>query len=63
VPSKSEKEMSKTLVQFWVRITKAVLETGETELLVSSLKNMELFKTKDLVELNEMRSGGRLQET
>lgn len=34
-----------------VRISKAVLETGETELLVSSRMHMESFATKDLVEL------------
>ena len=57
VPSESERERSKTSAPVRVRVTKAVLETGETELLVSSLQDMELFKTEDLVELYDMRWG------
>lgn len=57
VPSKSERETSQTSDPVRVRVTKAVLETGETELLVSSLLDMELFKTEDLVELYDMRWG------
>lgn len=57
VPSKSERETSQTTDPVRVRVTKAVLETGETELLVSSLLDMELFKTEDLVELYDMRWG------
>lgn len=57
VPSKSERERSKTSAAVQVRVTKAVLETGETELLVSSLQDMELFKKEDLVELYDMRWG------
>lgn len=57
VPSKSERETSQTSEPVRVRVTKAVLETGETELLVSSLQDMELFKTEDLVELYDMRWG------
>lgn len=55
VPSKSERETSQSSDPVRVRVTKAVLETGETELLVSSLLDMELFKTEDLVELYDMR--------
>ncbi|MEX2566163.1 MAG: IS4 family transposase [Cyclobacteriaceae bacterium] len=57
LPSKSERETAKTSDPVRVRVTKAVLETGETELLVSSLQDMELFKTRDLVELYGMRWG------
>jgi len=57
VPSKSERETSKTSDQVRVRVTKTVLKTGETELLVSSLMDMEVFKTEDLVELYDMRWG------
>lgn len=57
VPSTSERETAKTSETIRVRVTKAVLDTGETELLVSSLQDMESFKTEDLVELYGMRWG------
>ena len=40
VPSKSERETSKTSAVIRVRVTKHILKTGETELLVSSLQDM-----------------------
>lgn len=57
VPSKSERETSKTSAPIRVRVTKHILKTGETELLVSSLQDMEAFKKEDLVELYDMRWG------
>jgi hypothetical protein len=57
VPSKSGRVTAKSSNPVRVRVTKAVLETGEAELLVSSLQDMELFKTEDLVELYGMRWG------
>ncbi len=57
VPSKSERETSKTSAPIRVRVTKHILKTGETELLVSSLQDMEVFKKEDLVELYDMRWG------
>lgn len=57
VPSRSERETAKTSEAIRVRVTKAVLDSGETELLVSSLQDMESFKTEDLVELYGMRWG------
>jgi len=57
VPSKSERGTAKTSDPVRVRVTKAVLETGETELLVSSLQDMESFKNEDIVELYGMRWG------
>lgn len=57
VPSKSERGTAKTSDPVRVRVTKAVLETGETELLVSSLQDIESFKNEDLVELYGMRWG------
>ena len=50
VPSKSERGTVKTSDPVRVRVIKAVLETCETELLVSSLQKMESFKTENLVE-------------
>tara|TARA_R110000868_G_scaffold174667_2_gene411467 strand:- start:3972 stop:4406 length:435 start_codon:yes stop_codon:yes gene_type:complete len=40
VPSKSERGTAKTSDSVRVRVTKSVLETGKTELLVSSLKDL-----------------------
>nr|WP_280868275.1 IS4 family transposase [Lunatimonas salinarum] len=57
VPSKSERETSQTPDPVRVRVTKTVLKTGETELLVSSLLDIEEFKTEDLAELYDMRWG------
>ena len=57
VPSRSERETAKTSETIRVRVTKAVLDSGETELLVSSLQDMESFKPEDLVELYSMRWG------
>lgn len=54
-PGKSERESSKTLAPVPIRGTKTVLETKETELLISSLQDMEVFKTENLVEVNDMR--------
>lgn len=56
-PSRSERETAKTSETIRVRVTKAVLDSGETELLVSSLQDMESFKPEDLVELYSMRWG------
>ncbi len=57
VPSRSERETAKTSETIRVRVTKAVLDSGETELLVSSLQDMESFKNEELVELYGMRWG------
>ncbi len=56
-PSRSERETAKTSETIRVRVTKAVLDSGETELLVNSLLDMESIKTEDLVELYGMRWG------
>lgn len=56
IPSKKEQENSKKKNPIQVRVTKAVLETGETELLVSNLEESE-FITKDLIVLYGMRWG------
>jgi hypothetical protein len=56
VPCKSESETSKTSAPIQVGVTKAVLKTDETEILVSIIQNLELFNKEDLVELDEMGS-------
>ncbi|SHN23285.1 Transposase DDE domain-containing protein [Cyclobacterium lianum] len=56
IPSKKEQKNSKRENPIQVRITKAVLETGETELLVSNLEESK-FSTEDLVTLYGMRWG------
>jgi hypothetical protein len=57
IPSRKERETAGSSDPVLVRVSKAMLETGETELLVSSLMDMESFTTKDLVELYGMRWG------
>ncbi|MFC4873635.1 transposase [Negadavirga shengliensis] len=57
VPSRKERETAGTSEAVRVRVTKAVLETGETELLVSSLTDTGSFSNEDLVELYGMRWG------
>jgi hypothetical protein len=56
IPSKKEQENSKNKNPIQVRVTKAVLETGETELLVSNLEESK-FGAEDLVVLYGMRWG------
>lgn len=57
VPGRSERERSGSDKPVAVRVTKALLETGEIELLVSSLIDMDRFTTAHLIELYSMRWG------
>jgi hypothetical protein len=56
IPNKKEQENSKKKNPIQVRVTKAVQETGETELVVSFLEKSK-FGTEDLVVLYGMRWG------
>ena len=55
-PSKREKETSKTKDSLQVRVTKTVLDSGETELLVSNLEE-STFSTEEMGSLYQMRWG------
>ncbi len=55
-PSTPEKRRSKTKDSIKVRVTKTVLDTGETELLVSNLDE-SIFNTEDMAILYNMRWG------
>lgn len=57
VPSRSEVATARAKAPVRVRVTKAILETGETELLVSSLLDMEAVSSADMAELYAMRWG------
>jgi hypothetical protein len=57
VPTRSECGTARASGPVRVRVTKAVLETGETELLVSSLLDMDAVSSGDMVELYAMRWG------
>src|SRR5690606_35007896 len=48
-PSKKEKENFRNAAPDIVRVTKAVLESGEEELLVSSLTDMEAVSGEEMV--------------
>jgi len=56
VPSKKEQETSRTNAPIQVRVTKTVLNTGVTELLVSNLDTSE-FSTVEMDKLYKMRWG------
>jgi len=55
-PSIPEKKKSKTKESIKVRVTKTVLDTGETKLLVSNLEE-SVFSTEDMAKLYQMRWG------
>lgn len=46
VPTRTERETAGNSDPVRARVSRAMLETGETELLVSSLKDMESFKAE-----------------
>lgn len=56
-PSSKEKENTRNAAPVTVRVTKTVLESGEEELLVSSLTDMEAVSGEEMVKLYSMRWG------